>query len=72
MKKMDQDAWHEAAWAAANLARHTAIACGASRSIPSPYHEESAEDELRRVARAMGFSLTRVCASVPAQTEEAA
>ena len=70
MSTPTHDNWHDAAWAAANLARHTGIACGASRSGGhTTYHQEMAFEELTRVAEAMGFALVkRTPAASPAVT----
>lgn len=81
---ISNDNWHDAAWAAANLARHAGIAYGAAKSGGYyDYYADSAVEELARVARALGYTLTKVAADnvhatspainvMPPNTDEAA
>lgn len=68
--RITHDKWHEAAFAAANLARYCATAHGASgNGAPSRFHTEQAAQELNRVANALGFTLAPATAT--AETEAA-
>ena len=59
MSERIREQWQTAAWAAMNLARHAGIACGARDCQgDSPFHEMMAQEELKRVAEALGFELT--------------
>ena len=58
MGSAPKDKWHDAAWAAAHLARHSAIVCGAKgEGGAAIYHTERALEKLRAVAEALGFTL---------------
>ena len=54
------DNWHEAAYAAAQLARHAAIVYGSDRcGGRAVFHSDQADSELRRIARALGYDLVK-------------